>query len=101
MPEDARVLNGVLPGASEVAASSGETALFWFFSPDNTELVVKVLDGCAINQRYWVFASAATDLAFTLTVTDLENDTTRTYENLAGEPATAINDTDAFATCSP
>ena len=101
VPEDARVLNGVLPGASEVAASSGETALFWFFSPDNTELVVKVLDGCAINQRYWVFASAATDLAFTLTVTDLENDTTRTYENLAGEPATAINDTDAFATCSP
>jgi hypothetical protein len=27
-------------------------ASFWFFSPANVELLVKVLDGCG-NQRFW------------------------------------------------
>ena len=101
VPGTARVMFGALPTDSEVASTSGESALFWFFSPDNTEIVVKVLDGCGINERFWVFGSAATDLAFTLTVTDLESAEVRTYENLAGQPAMAINDTNAFETCSP
>lgn len=100
-PGTARVMSGALPSGSEVVSSSGETALFWFFSPDNTEVVVKVLDACGINERFWVFGSAATDLAFTLTVTDLETSEVRTYENSAGQPAMAINDTNAFETCSP
>lgn len=101
VPGTARVMTGALPSDSEVVSGSGETALFWFFSPDNTEMLVKVLDGCAINDRFWVFASAATDLAFTLTVTDLHTAEVRSYENFDGQPAVAINDTDAFATCSP
>jgi hypothetical protein len=44
--------------------------LFWFFSADNPEALVKVLDGCASNQHFWVFFSAATNVGLTLDVLD-------------------------------
>src|SRR5262249_11938062 len=43
---------------------------FWFFEPDNLELVVKVLDGCAVTGRHWVFATGLTDVEVTLLVDD-------------------------------
>ena len=27
----------------------------WFFSSNNREAIVKVVDGCSFNQRYWIF----------------------------------------------
>lgn len=59
--------------AKPVATSSAESALFTFFAADNWEVVVKVLDGCAINGNRWVFLAAATDVEFTLTVDDLQD----------------------------
>lgn len=44
--------------------------LFWFFGADNPEILVKVLNGCASNGRYWVFYSAGTNVGFTLKITD-------------------------------
>jgi hypothetical protein len=76
--------------------TSGE---FFFFSPDNLELLVKVLDGCTINDRYWVFFAATTDVEFDLTVTDTLTGESKTYTNPQGNPADAVTDTDAFATC--
>lgn len=73
--------------------------LLWFFGPNNAEMLVKVLDGCAINNNYWVFAAAATNVEYTLTVTDTANDQTTTYLNPLGAAAEAITDTEAFATC--
>ena len=35
-------------------ALSGDTGYFWFFGTANVELVVKVLDGRALNGRFWV-----------------------------------------------
>lgn len=83
----------VVPGAS---ADSG---LFWFFSPENWELMVKVLDGCGLNQRYWVFAAATTNVHYVLTVTDTASGRVARYENPAGRPAAATTDTGAFPTC--
>ncbi|HVS66062.1 MAG TPA: CHRD domain-containing protein [Thermoanaerobaculia bacterium] len=82
--------------AFERTSTSGE---FTFFSPDNLELLVKVLDGCAINDRYWVFFAATTDVEFDLTVTDTLTGESKTYTNPQGNPADAVTDTDAFATC--
>ena len=56
-----------LPLAS-VGISRG--GLFWIFSADNPELIVKVIDGCGYNNRAWVYTSATTNVGFTLTVTD-------------------------------
>ena len=72
---------------------------FWFFTPDNIELVVRVLDACDSNDRFWVFAAATTDVEFDLDVTDTISGQTRTYSNPLGNPAPAITDTSAFATC--
>lgn len=45
---------------AQVFTSSSESAVFWFFSSSNWEVVAKVLNGCAINNNYWVFAAGAT-----------------------------------------
>ncbi|MCP3958277.1 MAG: hypothetical protein GY719_10540 [bacterium] len=75
-----------------------DSGLFYFFAEDNWEMLVKVLDGCAVNERFWVFAAAATDVEYTLTVTDTETDQVREY---VGPADRAIADTAAFATCPP
>lgn len=59
----------------------------------------KVLNACSLNQRYWLFAAATTDVEYTITVTDAKTNTTKTYFHGAGTPAPAITDTGAFATC--
>ncbi|MFL6198882.1 MAG: hypothetical protein ACJ76J_06880 [Thermoanaerobaculia bacterium] len=47
---------------------TSESGYFWFFDPDNVELTVKILDGRAVNGKYWVFLSSMTDVAFTVEV---------------------------------
>lgn len=84
-----------VPGASE------ESTLFTFFGPDNWELMVKVLDGCAINDRFWVLGAAATNVEYSLTITDTQSGETWSYNNSLGELSQAFADTDAFASCSP
>jgi hypothetical protein len=78
---------------------SDDTGVFWFFSPDNWEIMVKVLDGCRFNDNYWVFAAATTNVEYTLEVTDTATDETRSYSNPLGQASPAITDTSAFATC--
>ena len=68
---------------------------FWFFSPANLELMVKVLDGRAVNGHFWVFYGALSDVSYTLTVTDTATGDTRTYTNPPGQLASQA-DTNAF-----
>jgi len=86
------------PGWVAPPATDG-SALFWFFSPDNWELMVKVLDGCGVNDRFWVFHAATTSVEYTLTVTDTVSGQVRRYENPLGRNAPAVTDTDAFDVC--
>ena len=58
---------------------------FWFFRPDNIELVVKVLDGTSINGFYWTFYGALSDVEYWITVTDLTSLERRTYHNPPGQ----------------
>ncbi len=79
--------------------ASDDSGFFFFFDRDNWEAMVKVLDGCGFNGHYWVFASASTNVEYTLTVTDTRSGQTKEYENPLGMQAPAITDTQAFATC--
>ncbi len=79
--------------------SAPDSGLFYFFTAANLELLVKVLDGCGVNQRHWVFAAATTDVEVTLTVLDSATGKVRVYFNPRGQAAAPIQDTDAFATC--
>jgi pimeloyl-ACP methyl ester carboxylesterase len=82
--------------ARTVPGESRDAGLFWFFGPDNWEVQVKVLRGCLINQHYWVFLAASTDVEYTITVEDLEAGMSREYGNALGEAARAIRDVQAF-----
>src|SRR5262245_13904143 len=77
-----------------------DAGYFWFFDPNNVEVVVKVLDGCPVNGRRWVFAAGLTDVHVVLIVTDTQTGASKTYVNPIGTAFLPIQDTDAFSTCS-
>jgi hypothetical protein len=86
-------------GAGRPSVLTTDTGYFWFFQEDNVEAVVKVLDACLVNERFWVFAAGLTDVETTLTVTDTQTGETRVYENPQSTPFQPVVDTDAFASC--
>ncbi len=89
-----------IPGEGNVVPTDADdSGLLWFFSAENWEMLVKVLDGCGINERYWVFAAATTNVETTLHVTDTLTGFAKQYFNPLGTSADAITDADAFATC--
>jgi len=63
------------------------------------QALVKIVNACSYNDRYWVFSAATTNVEYTLTVTDTESQVVKTYFNPMGSPAPAVTDTSAFATC--
>lgn len=86
-------------GAAGVAGSSDNSGLFWFFSPANWEIMVKVLNGCGLNNRYWLFSAATTNVYYRMEVFDVRAGEQKIYFNYPGPPAPAVTDTGAFATC--
>ncbi len=74
---------------------TGDTGYFWFFDAANVELVVKVLDGTAVNGHVWVFYGALSDVQYEISVTDTRTGAVRTYDNPAGQLA-SVADTAAF-----
>ncbi len=90
-------------GAAElVHAGTNDSGLFRFFDPDNWELLIKVLDGCAANGHVWVFGASTTDLGYAIRVTDTVTGELREYRNEPGRPAQAITDARAFReSCGP
>ena len=77
----------------------GDSGLFYFFDDENLEFLIKVLDGCGLNDHFWVFFAATTNVEFTLIVTDSVTGTRKTYFNPLGTSANTVNDTSAFPTC--
>jgi CSLREA domain-containing protein len=76
-----------------------DTGSFWFFNPANVELTLKVLDACAVNDRFWVFASGLTNVAVDITVEDTVTGRTWTHHNAAGAPFQPRLDTNALDVC--
>jgi CSLREA domain-containing protein len=78
---------------------TNDSGYFWFFNSANVELTVKVLDGCGVNNKYWVFVSGMTNVAVRMTVTDLVTGVTKTYTNPLNQTFKTVTDTSAFASC--
>ena len=72
--------------------NTADTGDFWFYTPNNIDVVVKVLDGRAFNNRFWVFIGSLSDRGYTVTVTDTVTGAVKTYTN----PPGTIADTTAF-----
>jgi hypothetical protein len=74
---------------------TSDTGALWFFDQANPELVVKILDGTAVNGHHWLFYGSLTDVEFDLTVTDTTTGQQRLYHNPAGTLA-SLADTRSF-----
>lgn len=79
-------------GASQATDGNG---FFYFFSPDSVDLVVGMMNNCPVDNRFWVFYGALSNVDYTIRVTDTESGSSREYAN----QFTPVQDTSAFATC--
>jgi len=75
---------------------SADSAVLWFFRPDNWEVLAKVIDGTAFNHRYWIFAATASNVETVMRVTDTLTGRARIYHNPLGQTAASLNDIEAF-----
>ncbi len=87
-------------GTARVVPLNSTSGTLTFFSAEVSEVLIKVLDGCGTNDRFWVYGAAASDVGYDITVTDTVADVSKVYSKLQGPPAPAITDSDAFATCA-
>jgi Concanavalin A-like lectin/glucanases superfamily len=82
--------------ATTVAFANPGSGIFWFFNADDWEIMVKVIDACALNGKYWVFSAATTNVSYRMQVTEVLSGQPKIYFNYPGPPAPAVTDTSAF-----
>ncbi len=92
--------SGIATGDGQAVKITPDTGYFWFFNPDNVEIIVKVLDSCGSSfDSFWFFGGGLTDVFATIRVTDTETNEEKIYQNPLGTPFEPIQDTAAFAAC--
>jgi hypothetical protein len=77
----------------------GDHGLLWFFSPENPEILVKVVDACAATGHYWVFVSPGSTVEYEIHVRDVWTGTERTFRKGLSRPSRLMAATSTFA-CS-
>lgn len=82
-------------GRSVAPPDNETTGYFWFFTEDNVELIVKMLDGTIVNGFQWAFYGALSDVEYWITVVDTLATSSRTYHNPPGQIC-GRGDTSAF-----
>lgn len=96
-PETGQAESLLTSGAGQAVALTSDTGYFWFFSSNNVEIVIKVVDGTAFNGKFWVFAAGLTNVNVVITVTDTTTGAVKIYTNPQGVAFLPIQDTSAFA----
>ncbi len=86
-------------GQAQVVKLTSETGYLWFFDSSNVEVVVKAINACSFNNRYWVYSAGLTDVHVVMTVTDTLTGAVKTYTNPQGQAYLPKLDSSAFATC--
>lgn len=82
-------------GVGSAAPLTADAGYFWFFSANNVEVLVKLVDGRPVNGRYWFFSGALSDVEYTLTVTDTRTGAVKSYFN-PSQTLASIADVSAF-----
>ncbi len=88
----------VVVGAKDYELDLEQSAILYFFDRNNAEVLIKVLDACAINGHRWVFVAPVTTLAFNLRIESPNGDVWE-HDNRLNQTAEAESNLMAFA-CS-
>jgi hypothetical protein len=91
--------NGGPAGNAHMVQLTDGSAYMWFFSSDNVEAVLKVLNGCGVNSEYWFFAGGLTNVDVVITITDSKTGAIKQSHNPQGTPFQPIQDTSALPVC--
>jgi len=90
-------LSGTALATPLLGLGARQGGLFTFFDPANPEMVLKILDGCIINNHFWVYASAGTNVGMTVTIEDLLlGGPPKLYVNPDLNPAPPVQDVNAL-----
>jgi ELWxxDGT repeat protein len=82
-------------GEANAVSLTGDSGYLWFFSASDVEVILKIVDGRAINGKFWLFYGALSNVQYRLTVTDTATGRVRHYVNPLGDLA-SVADTGAF-----
>lgn len=90
---------GTTRAANVASAGTPDSALFYFGNNvNNWEFLIKAVNACSFNSKYWIFFAAATNVGYTVTVTDTQaGGAPKVYSNPVGNLAQAVNDISAFS----
>jgi hypothetical protein len=82
-------------GPAHSVRLSNTAGYFWFFDASTPEVTVKIIDGRAFNEKFWLFYGSLSDVQYTVTVVDTTTGASRSYSNPQGHLA-SVADTAAF-----
>jgi hypothetical protein len=91
------ILADATSGPGNVLTLTADTGAFWFFAAANLEMLLKILNGCAVDGHFWVFAAGLTNAQVVTTVTDTTTGIARRYVNPQGTAFAPLQDTAAFS----
>jgi|CXWL01.1.fsa_nt_gi hypothetical protein len=83
-------------GPAHALALTANAGTFWFFAPQDPELLIRVVDGCSANGNVWVFAAGVTNVRVDITVTDTTTGAVKQYVNPQRRLFRTVQDTHAF-----
>jgi hypothetical protein len=88
-----------LEGCGQPLPISSQAGAYWFFAPSLPEVLTKVIDGCAVNGRHWIFVAGATNAEYELSIKDQKTGLTRVFRHAGGSLPVTLADTAAFPEC--
>jgi len=88
-------------GEGNAVKLTDDSGYFWFFDATNIEAVMKVLNGCGINDAYWVFTAGLTNVQVDTVVTDTQTGAVYHNRNPQGTAFVPVQATTAFPSSCP
>ena len=83
-------------GVGMAVPQTDDSGSFFWVDSENIELTIKVLDGRHINDHFWVFYGALSNLEFSVAITDTVSGVCKAYDNPLGTFA-SVGDIQAFS----